>query len=132
MQVILVPFVDERIFQGRNGKHPLTAAATTTTTMTTTIATCYTAILLYCYCYTATGAATATAATAAIAATAAAAPKLQTAARLPRTGDCSKVPMGQWSSESFFVSILDVWRYLNYNGSRSTMKNVNSGKRKEQ
>ena len=46
MQVILVPFAGERIFQGRNGKHPLTAAATTTMITTTTIATAAIAILL--------------------------------------------------------------------------------------
>ena len=30
--------------------------------------------------------------------------------------------MGQWLSESFFVSILDVWRYLNYDENPSTVR----------
>ena len=30
--------------------------------------------------------------------------------------------MGQWPSESFFVSILDVWRYLNYDENPSTVR----------
>ena len=56
MQVILVLFVAERIFQDRNGKHPLTAAATTTMIRTTTLATTAIAMLLLldCYWYTAT------------------------------------------------------------------------------